>query len=60
MYGIVSFFQMGGFFMFPILLTLAIGIAIGIERWPEDNIGAKSGECNQIPLEFQVFLTIMN
>ena len=33
MYGIVRFFQMGGFFMFPILLTLAVGIAIAIERW---------------------------
>jgi biopolymer transport protein ExbB len=33
MYGIVRFFQMGGFFMFPILLVLAVGIAIGIERW---------------------------
>jgi len=30
---IVKFFQMGGFFMFPILLVLAIGIAISIERW---------------------------
>jgi len=28
MYGLVRFFQMGGFFMFPILLTLAAGIAI--------------------------------
>lgn len=33
MYTIVSFFQMGGFFMFPILLTLAAGIAIAVERW---------------------------
>jgi biopolymer transport protein ExbB len=33
MYGIVRFFQMGGFFMYPILLTLAVGIAIAIERW---------------------------
>jgi biopolymer transport protein ExbB len=30
---IVRFFQMGGFFMFPILLVLAAGIAIAIERW---------------------------
>lgn len=30
---IVRFFQMGGVFMFPILLTLAVGIAIAIERW---------------------------
>lgn len=30
---IVRFFQMGGVFMFPILLTLATGIAIAIERW---------------------------
>ncbi len=33
MYTIVRFFQMGGFFMFPILLVLAAGIAISIERW---------------------------
>ena len=33
MYTIVRFFQMGGFFMFPILLTLAVGIAISVERW---------------------------
>ena len=33
MYGIVRFFQMGGFFMFPILLVLAVGIAIAVERW---------------------------
>ena len=33
MYTIVNFFQMGGFFMFPILLVLAVGIAISIERW---------------------------
>jgi biopolymer transport protein ExbB len=33
MYGLVRFFQMGGFFMFPILLTLAAGIAIAVERW---------------------------
>jgi len=33
MYTIVRFFQMGGFFMFPILLVLAAGIVIAIERW---------------------------
>src|SRR5690242_2244688 len=33
MYTIVRFFQMGGFFMFPILLVLTVGIAIAIERW---------------------------
>jgi biopolymer transport protein ExbB len=33
MFGLVRFFQMGGFFMFPILLVLAIGIAIAVERW---------------------------
>ncbi len=33
MYTLVRFFQMGGFFMFPILLVLAAGIAIGVERW---------------------------
>ena len=30
---IVKFFQMGGIFMFPILITLAAGIAISVERW---------------------------
>jgi len=33
MYTIVRFFQMGGFFMYPILLTLAVGLAIAVERW---------------------------
>ncbi len=33
MYMIVRFFLMGGIFMFPILLTLAAGIAISVERW---------------------------
>lgn len=30
---IVSFFQEGGLFMYPIGLVLAVGIAIAIERW---------------------------
>lgn len=30
---LVAFFQEGGFFMYPIALVMAIGIAIGIERW---------------------------
>ena len=29
----VRFFQQGGFFMFPILLTLLVGLAIAFERW---------------------------
>ncbi len=33
MYVIIRFFQMGGFFMFPILLVLAVGVAIAVERW---------------------------
>lgn len=33
MHTIVRFFQMGGFFMFPILLVFAAGLAIAIERW---------------------------
>jgi len=33
MHTIVRFFQMGGFFMFPILLVFAAGIAIAVERW---------------------------
>ncbi|MBI1196072.1 MAG: MotA/TolQ/ExbB proton channel family protein [Gammaproteobacteria bacterium] len=30
---IVAFFQDGGAFMYPILLVLALGLAIAIERW---------------------------
>ncbi len=30
---IVRFFQSGGFFMFPILFVLLVGLAIAIERW---------------------------
>lgn len=33
MQAIVRFFQMGGFFMFPILMVLAAGLAISVERW---------------------------
>ena len=33
MHTIVRFFQMGGFFMYPILLVLAAGVAIAVERW---------------------------
>jgi biopolymer transport protein ExbB len=32
-YAIIRFFQMGGFFMFPILAVLAVGLAIAFERW---------------------------
>ncbi len=30
---IIRFFKSGGFFMFPILIVLAIGLAIAFERW---------------------------
>jgi len=30
---IVNFFQQGGFFMYPIALVMAIGIAVAMERW---------------------------
>ena len=30
---VVAFFQRGGFFMYPILLVLAVGLAIAFERW---------------------------
>lgn len=30
---IISFFQEGGFFMYPIALVMAIGIAVSLERW---------------------------
>jgi len=30
---IVKFFQEGGFFMYPIALVLAVGVAIALERW---------------------------
>ncbi len=36
-YAIIRFFQMGGFFMFPILLVLAVGLAIAFERWVQLN-----------------------
>ncbi len=32
-HAIVRFFQMGGFFMYPILLVLSVGLAIAFERW---------------------------
>ncbi|MGE5189203.1 MAG: MotA/TolQ/ExbB proton channel family protein [Gemmatimonadota bacterium] len=32
-YPVVRFFQMGGFFMFPIVIVLAVGLAIAVERW---------------------------
>src|SRR4030067_3391044 len=32
-YSLARFFQMGGFFMFPIAIVLAVGLAIAIERW---------------------------
>ncbi len=30
---VVAFFQMGGFFMYPILLVLVVGLSIAFERW---------------------------
>ena len=30
---IVSFFQQGGVFMYPIVIVLGLGIAIAVERW---------------------------
>ena len=36
-YAIVRFFQMGGFFMLPILLVFAVGLAIAFERWVQLN-----------------------
>ena len=30
---VISFFQSGGVFMYPIVLVLAVGIAIAIERY---------------------------
>ena len=33
LYGVVGFFQSGGPFMFPILIVLAFGTAIAIERY---------------------------
>ncbi len=34
-YAAVRFFKNGGLFMFPILLTLCIGLAIAFERWTQ-------------------------
>jgi biopolymer transport protein ExbB len=36
-YTIIRFFQMGGFFMYPILIVLAVGLAIAVERWVQLN-----------------------
>ena len=36
-YAMIRFFQMGGFFMFPILIVLAAGVAIAVERWTQLN-----------------------
>jgi biopolymer transport protein ExbB len=33
MYGIVAFFVQGGIFMYPILLVMAVGTAIAVERY---------------------------
>jgi len=32
-YSVISFFQKGGLFMYPILLVFAAGMAIAVERW---------------------------
>ena len=32
-YSVIGFFQKGGLFMYPILLVLAVGMAIAVERW---------------------------
>ena len=36
-YSVVSFFQKGGVFMYPILLVFAVGMAIAFERWVQLN-----------------------
>jgi biopolymer transport protein ExbB len=36
-YSMVSFFQKGGLFMYPILLVFGVGLAIAIERWVQLN-----------------------
>jgi len=36
-YSMVSFFQKGGVFMYPILLVFAVGMAISFERWVQLN-----------------------
>jgi biopolymer transport protein ExbB len=33
LYSLVNFFVTGGFFMYPILLVFAVGVAIAIERY---------------------------
>jgi biopolymer transport protein ExbB len=33
LYPMIRFFQMGGFFMYPIVLVLSVGLAIAFERW---------------------------
>jgi len=36
-YSIVTFFQKGGLFMYPILLVFLVGMAISVERWVQLN-----------------------
>jgi len=36
-YSILTFFQKGGLFMYPILLVFAVGMAIAFERWVQLN-----------------------
>jgi len=43
-YAIIRFFQMGGFFMLPILLVFAVGLAIAFERWVQLNRARSSNK----------------
>jgi len=43
-YAIIRFFQMGGFFMYPILIVLAAGLAIAVERWMHLSFARKANK----------------
>ena len=50
-YAIVQFFENGGAFMYPIVLILALGVAIGIERWVTLTLVSKKNQTTWDKLE---------
>ena len=50
-YAIVHFFENGGAFMYPIVLILALGVAIGIERWVTLTLVSKKNQATWDKLE---------
>ena len=50
-YAVVQFFENGGAFMYPIVLILALGVAIGIERWVTLTLVSKKNQVTWDKLE---------